>query len=412
MSQVPPLAPGREDLAGCLVLVLAGGQGERLYPLTRDRAKPAVPFGGAYRIIDFTLSNSLNSGLRRIYVLTQYKSLSLDRHIRQGWQMLNEVLGEFVAPIPPQQRIGGSWYRGTADAIYQNIYTLEHERPATVLVLSGDHVYRMDYGRMVARHHAARADLTIACIEVGREEARHFGIAVTDGEGRIVRWQEKPADPEPIPGTKDRFLASMGVYVFGTETLVRRVSQDARKDTEHDFGKNVIPDMLERDRVFAHRFEPPGGGPPYWRDIGRLEAYYEANMDLLAQDPPFRLDDPEWPIWTAAHNDPPVKVLSGPRGEGLLVDSLAAAGTVVRGGRVRRSVLGHRVAVGEGAEVEDSILLGSVTVGAGARVRRAIVDKGVRIPAGAVLGHDVNEDRARFTVTEEGLVVVPRGIVL
>ncbi|MCU0726058.1 MAG: glucose-1-phosphate adenylyltransferase [Planctomycetes bacterium] len=395
------------DLRDTLVLVLAGGQGERLYPLTRDRAKPAVPFAGAYRIVDFSLTNCLHSGLRRVYVLTQYKSLSLDRHIRRGWQVLSEALGEFVVPIPAQQRMGGSWYRGTADAIFQNVYTLEHERPKRVVILSGDHVYRMDYARMLAEHREKGADLTVACIDVGREQARHFGIAVTEEDGRIVRWQEKPSDPEPVPGGEQRFLASMGVYVFETEKLVRRVSEDARHDTEHDFGKNVIPEMLRRDRVFAHRFTDLGGGRPYWRDIGRIDSYYEANLDLVAPDPPFVLHDPSWPVWTAPNHDPPVKVVGG----GELKDAVVSAGATIRG-QVRRSVLGHRVLVGEGAVVEDSILFDGVRVGAGARVVRAIVDKDVAIPERAVLGTTEMPGADRFTVTATGIVVVPKGMVL
>jgi glucose-1-phosphate adenylyltransferase len=395
------------DLRDTVVLVLAGGQGERLYPLTRDRAKPAVPFGGAYRIVDFSLSNCLHSGLRRVYVLTQYKSLSLDRHIRRGWQVLSEALGEFVVPVPAQQRMGGSWYRGTADAIFQNVYTLEHERPKRVLILSGDHVYRMDYAPMLAAHRERGADLTVACIEVGREQARDFGIAVTDGEGRIVRWQEKPTDPEPVPGSADRYLASMGVYVFETEKLVRRVSEDARRGSEHDFGRNVIPEMLGGDRVFAHRFTDPVGGRAYWRDIGRIESYYEANLDLVAPDPPFVLHDPAWPVRTAPNQDPPVRVVGG----GELKDAVISSGSTVRG-RVRRSVVGHRVEIGEGGTVEDAILFDGVSVGAGARVTRAIVDKDVAIPPGAILGGPDMPGREQFTVTRSGIVVVPKGMLI
>jgi glucose-1-phosphate adenylyltransferase len=399
------------DLRDTLTIVLAGGQGQRLYPLTRDRTKPAVPFGGAYRIIDFTLSNCMNSGLRRIYVLTQYKSLSLSRHIRNGWSLFNEQFGEFVVSLPPQMRLGGSWYQGTADAIFQNIYTLERERPRSVAVLSGDHVYKMDYGKMLDFHRRSEADLTVACIEVGAEDAPHFGIAVVDEEQRIVRWQEKPAEPEPIPGTTDRFLASMGVYIFETNALVRRVSQDAKKSSSHDFGKDVIPAMIDADRVFAYPFvdENPGDGT-YWRDIGRLDAYFEANMDLVSPRPHFVLDDPAWPIHTIPKFSLPTRTVTHPEtGDvGSAEDCLLAAGAHVKGGRARRSVLGYHATVREGAEVSDSILMDEVEIGAGAKIRNAIIDKRVRIPEGTLVGFDPEEDARRFTMTESGIVVLPK----
>lgn len=353
----------------------------------------------------------MNSGLRRVYVLTQYKSLSLDRHLRLAWSLLSEEIEEFIVPVPPQMRLGGSWYRGTADAIYQNIYTLEQERPRHVVVLSGDHVYKMDYGKMLDYHRERGADLTVACIEVGREEAPHFGVAVTDREGRITGWEEKSPSPTPVPGSPDRYLASMGVYVFETEVLVRRVSADAKRDTAHDFGKSVIPGMIGRDRVFAYPFvgEDPAGGS-YWRDIGRIEAYYEANLDLLAAGPSIDLNDSAWPIRSAPYRAPPARTVSvpgGPRGE--VLDSLLASGTLVTGGRVERSVLGHDVRVGPGAIVADSILFDGVTVGKGAVVRGAIVDKAVAIPPGDRIGEDAGADRARFSVTEGGVIVLPKG---
>jgi glucose-1-phosphate adenylyltransferase len=402
-----------DGLKETLTIILAGGQGQRLYPLTRDRAKPSVPFGGSYRIIDFTLSNCLNSGLRRINVLTQYKSMSLERHIRQGWQLFNEFLGEFIVPIPPQQRLGGSWYLGTADAIYQNIYTLERERPRQVLILSGDHIYKMNYAKMLAQHLDSEAELTVACIEVGREDAPQFGIAVVDDDQRMRGWQEKPENPEPIPGTTDRYLASMGVYIFNTDTLVRRVSRDARRETEHDFGKNVIPGMLEDCRVFAHSFEDenPGDGPAYWRDIGRIGAYYDANMDLTAPHPQFKLYSEHWPIWTTPVIVPPVKTVSGEGGAvGEARDSLVAPGSILRGSHVERSVLGYEVHCDEGCRIHDSILMGDVKVGEGASIRRAIIDKHVRIPPGVIIGEDPEEDARRFTVTSNGISVVPRGL--
>jgi glucose-1-phosphate adenylyltransferase len=398
----------RREAPDCLTLVLAGGQGERLYPLTRDRAKPAVPFGGAYRIIDFTLSNCVNSGLRRIYVLTQYKSLSLESHIRRGWNLFNEALGEFIVPIPPQQRFGGSWYKGTADAIFQNIYTLERERPDRVLIVSGDHVYKMDYGRMLDFHLEREADLTVACIEVSRSRARHFGVAATDEDRRIVRWQEKPVEAACCAGDEDRCLASMGVYIFATDVLVRRVSQDAKQNTDHDFGKNVIPSMIDRDRVFAYPFaDVHGSDAPYWRDIGRVDAYYAAHMDLLDPDPQFTLFDRDWPIWTIPPHATPVKLVSA-GSPAKLIDSLAAPGTLIRGARVERSVLGCDVRIQPGSDVSESILMDDVEVGEGARVRRAIIDKRGKIPAGEEIGFDPARDAERFTVTEEGIVVVPR----
>jgi glucose-1-phosphate adenylyltransferase len=403
MMAIPEHDPSRT-----LVIILAGGQGERLYPLTRDRAKPAVPFGGAYRIIDFTLSSCLNSGLRRIYVLTQYKSLSLERHIRRGWSLLNERLGEFIVPIPPQQRLGGSWYQGTADAIFQNIYTLERERPETVVVLSGDHIYKMDYRKLLDHHWETGADLTVACLEVPREETRHFGVAVVDEDGRIVKWQEKPEDPTPIPGREDCYLASMGVYVFNTEVLVRRVSQDAKRSTAHDFGKDVIPGMIDRDRVFAYPFEnTEGEGTAYWRDIGRIDAYYEANLDLLATEPKFNLYDPSWPIWICPRSSPPAKTVFSAGAEGSVENILVSPGVRITDALVECSVLGFDVTIEPGAEVRGSIILDQVTIGRGARLTKVIVDKRVRIPPGEEIGIDPERDARRFKVTESGVVVVP-----
>ena len=401
----------RDDLRDTLVIILAGGQGERLHPLTRDRTKPAVPFGGAYRIVDFTLSNCLNSGLRRIYILTQYKSLSLARHLRRGWQIFNEGAGEFIVPVPPQMRLGGSWYQGTADAIFQNIYSLERERPKHVAVLSGDHIYKMNYGKMIDFHQRNEADLTAACIEVGRDEAQHFGIAVVDDDQRIVKWQEKPVDPEPIPGTGDRYLASMGVYIFETNALVRRVSQDAKRDSSHDFGKDVIPAMIDGDRVFAYPFEDENPtGSAYWRDIGRLDAYFDANMDLVSPEPHFVLEDPNWPIRTAAKFTLPTRTVTHlPTGQaGTALDSLLASGSHIKGGTVERSILGYHVTVREGARVSDSIIMDDVEVGAGSEIRRAIIDKRCMIPPGTKIGVDPEDDARRFQRTESGIVVIPK----
>ena len=398
-----------------LTMVLAGGQGERLYPLTRDRAKPAVPFGGIYRIIDFTLSNCVNANLRRVYVLTQYKSSSLDRHLRLGWNIFNPELGEFLYTIPPQQRAAETWYRGTADAIYQNIYTLEQERPGRVLVLSGDHVYKMDYSRMLRFHEERDADLTVACVEISRDRAGQLGVMEVDGEARIVGFEEKPEHPKPTPDDPERSLVSMGVYVFRTETLVRAVAEDAKRNTSHDFGRNIIPELVAGGRVFAYRFQDENRKEEqYWRDIGAIDTYYEANMDLVAVVPLFNLYDSAWPIRTYQEQYPPAKTVFDEAGEGgrrgMLLNTLVAGGCIVSGGRVERSVLSYGVRVHSHAVVEDAILMEGVDVGRGAHVRRAIIDKDVIVPPGCRIGLDPAEDRRRFAVTEGGVVVVPKGL--
>ena len=400
-------------LRNTLTMVLAGGQGERLYPLTRDRAKPAVPFGGIYRIIDFTLSNCLNSNLRRIYVLTQYKSSSLDLHLRLGWSILNDELGEYIYTIPPQQRMADRWYRGTADAIFQNVYTLEQERPERVLILSGDHIYKMDYGRMLRFHAEAGADLTVACVEVPLSKASQLGVMEVDGDNRIVGFEEKPAHPKPVPGGADCALASMGVYVFNTETLVRMLSADAKRDTAHDFGKNIIPELVKGGKVFAHNFREGNCNPTvYWRDIGLLDTYWEANMDLVSLQPEFDLYDPAWPIRTHQEPYPPARVLTGrtPEGESTAANALVSGGCVVTDARVAHCVLSYGVQIEPGAEVSDSILMEGVVVGEGARLHRAIVDKDVAIPPGCRIGVDPGADASRFAVTPGGIVVVPKGM--
>jgi len=392
-------------------MVLAGGQGQRLYPLTRDRAKPAVPFGGVYRIIDFTLSNCINSGIRRVFVLTQYKSSSLDYHIHFGWNILSPELGEFIRTIPPQQRTSTSWYLGTADAIYQNIYTLEQERPDLTLVLSGDHVYKMNYQAMVEFHREKRADLTIACLPVSRDEATRFGVAVVDPDARIIEFQEKHPEPATIPGSPEMCLASMGVYLFNTATLVRQVIADAKTDSEHDFGKNIIPKMVKTHAVYAHDFKDENKKPvKYWRDIGTRDAYWEANMDLVAVDPLFNLYDPEWPIRTAPLQCPPAKTVFNEQGRvGAVYNSLISPGCIVSGGRVERSVLSPNVRVEEGASVAESIIMEGSSIGRGCRVHRAIIDKNIHIPDGLDIGLDPEADAERFVITSNGVVVVPRG---
>lgn len=401
-----------------VAMLMAGGVGNRLYPLTRDRAKPAVPFGALYRIVDFTLSNCLNSGLFRINILTQYRSFSLHRHVREAWgSMFNLQRGEYVELIPPQQRIHGDWYRGTADAIFQNVYLLENEKPEYVLILSGDHIYSMDYGKLIRAHVERGAALTVACLEAPLAEASRFGVMVIDETERVVGFEEKPEQPKPVPGDPDTALVSMGIYVFSTADLVRMLVQDAREETAHDFGKNIIPTMVGREMpVYAYRFrDEQTGGMAYWRDIGTLDSYYEANVDLLSPTPQCNLHDPAWPIHTLVGAAPPAKTvhdLAEQGRVGMATESLLAPGCIVSGGRVRRSLLSPDVKVNSYSEVTDSILFRGVDVGRRAVVRRAIVDKHVTIPEGYQIGVDHEQDRKRFTVTPEGVVVVPKGIIL
>ncbi len=397
-----------------LAMVLAGGRGERLYPLTRDRAKPAVPFGGIYRIIDFTLSNCLNSDIRRIYALTQYKSISLHRHIQFGWNILSAPLGEFIEVIPAQQRINEHWYQGTADAIFQNIYTIQQEKPDLILILSGDHIYKMDYRKMIEFHIERRADLTIAAIRMERRLSKEFGVIQVNEEGQVIGFEEKPEEPKTIPGDPEGILASMGVYVFPTEILVRRLIEDARSDSTHDFGKDIIPRMIKRDRVFAFDFrQGDRGGVGYWRDVGTIDAYFEANMDLVSVSPQLNLYDTSWPIFTYQLPYPPAKTVLEEEGRmGMAINSIISNGCIISGGSVKRSILSPRVKIHSYAEVEDSILLEGVDIGRHAKVRRTIIDKEVQIPPGMKIGYDLDEDSKRFTVTASGIVVVPKGMRL
>jgi glucose-1-phosphate adenylyltransferase len=395
-------------------MVLAGGRGERLYPLTRDRAKPAVPFGGIYRIIDFTLSNCLNSDIRQIYTITQYKSISLHRHIQLGWNILSAPLREFIGVIPAQQRIDEHWYQGTADAIFQNIYTLQEERPDLVLILSGDHIYKMDYRKMIAFHIEKEADLTVAAIRMDRKLSREFGVMEIDKDWRIIGFQEKPEVPKTIPGDPEGILASMGIYIFNTELLVRRLIEDARSDSTHDFGKDIIPMMIGKDQVFAFDFRHGDmGGTEYWRDVGTIDAYFEANMDLVSVIPQLNLYDPQWPILTYQLPYPPAKTVLVEEGRaGTALNSIVSNGCIISGGSIKRSILSPRVLVHSYAEVEDSILLEGVDVGRYAKIRRTIIDKDVQIPQGMKIGYDLDEDAKRFTVTGSGIVIVPKWIKL
>ena len=404
-------------MARVLTLILAGGKGTRLEPLTRDRAKPAVPFGGIYRIIDFTLSNCLNSGLRRILLLTQYKAASLDRHINLGWRFMNREFDEYIDILPPQQRLNDSWYSGTADAVYQNIYSIEHSRPDLVLILAGDHIYKMDYSAMIAQHQAAEAELTIACLPVPLEEGRGFGVMQVDGQNNVVDFEEKPAEPHPLPGDSSQCLASMGIYVFNARFLFEELCQDAMQPgSQHDFGRNIIPRLIGTRRVQAFPFRDKNTGHrSYWRDVGTIDAFYEANRDLIAVEPELNLYDSAWPIRTFQGQFPPPKFIfsdqaTDPPRVGHALDSMVSGGCVVSGGEVCRSILSPGVRVKSWSRVEDSLLFDGVEIGRHAQVRRAIIDKGVKIADRDRIGFDPDEDRARgFTVSEGGVVVIGKG---
>ena len=399
-----------------LAVILAGGKGSRLEPLTRDRAKPAVPFGGAYRIIDFSLSNCLNSGLRKMLVLTQYKAMSLDRHINLGWRgYLCRELGEFIDVVPPQQRIDEHWYQGTADAVYQNIYTIEKERPEYVVILAGDHIYKMDYSAMVDFHLQSEADLTIGALKVPVETARQFGVMQVDRDSRVVGFEEKPPRPTSIPGDPGSALASMGIYIFTARFLFEQLCLDATRHTSsHDFGNDVIPSIIDTHRVFGYPFTDENRkSNAYWRDVGTLDAYYEANMDLVSVDPQLNMYDRHWPIRTFQPNTPPPKFVfaekdaTGRRGEAL--DSIVCVGSIVSGGQVEKSILGADTRINSYARVEDSILFDGVDVGRHAKIRRAIIDKEVQIPARIEIGYEPDLDRRRgFTVTDSGVTVIAR----
>jgi glucose-1-phosphate adenylyltransferase len=400
-----------------LTIVLAGGKGTRLEPLTRDRAKPAVPFGGIYRIIDFPLSNCINSGLRQIMVLTQYKARSLDRHLTNAWTFLSRELGEFIEVLPPQQRIDEHWYKGTADAIYQNIYSIEKEDPEYVLILAGDHIYKMDYGDMLRQHLERSADLTIGCIPVPLRESIHFGVMQVDKQDKVIGFQEKPREASPLPDDPHRCLGSMGIYVFAAKLLYELLLQDAgRQDSEHDFGKNIIPRMMETHKVFAFRFRDKNRkAVPYWRDVGTLDAYYQANMDLVEIDPVLNLYDRDWPIRTWQPQMPPPKFVFSDEGTGQhvrrgeAIDSMVCQGCIISGGHVRKSILAPDVRVNSYALVESSILFEGVDIGRNCRIRRAIIDKDVKVPQASTIGYDLEQDKARgFVTTEQGVVVIPK----
>ena len=388
-----------------LTMVMAGGRGERLYPLTRDRAKPAVPFGGIFRIIDFTLSNCINSGLRKICVLTQYKSVSLMSHLYLGWNVVSRELNEFIEVIPAQQRIGEVWYRGTADSIYQNIYKIEDENPEHVLILGGDHVYKMDYSRMIQFHRDREADLTVGIFQFKKEKAREFGIIRVDSNRRVKELVEKPSD---LTSFKDKFVyVSMGIYIFNTKVLKKVLYHDAEdKKSSHDFGRNVIPAMLKKHKVYGFIFNEEEKNS-YWRDIGTIDAYYESNMELVKSQPKINLYNLKWPIRTYQGQFPPAKVLKI-KGCGNICDSIISHGCIIKGGVVEKSVLSYGVKILENAKVSNSILMEGVQIRKSSVVKNAIIDKDVSIPSGMQIGIDIKEDRKRFTVTDSGIIVVAK----
>ena len=391
-----------------LVLILAGGEGSRLGELTKWRAKPAVPFGGIYRMIDFTLSNCVNSGLRRISVLTQYKSNSLIRHLQRGWSFMRAEIGEFVEIIPAQQRMNKEWYRGTADALYQNIDIIHRHAPQYVMVLGGDHIYTMDYSKMLMQHINSKADMTVACIEIPRMEARDFGVMSVDENMRISQFTEKPANPEAMPGKPDTALASMGIYVFSTRFLYDSLIADAKDETSaHDFGKNIIPHVIHNSVTIAYPYHNDQGEMAYWRDVGTVDAYWKANMELCSVKPELNLYNANWPIWTYQTQHPPAKfIFDDEDRRGEAINSLVSGGCIIAGARVKRSVIFYATHIETGSLVKDSVVLPRVYIGKNCRIIHAIIDKGTRIPDNTVIGEDSTEDAKHFHVSGEGVVLV------
>jgi glucose-1-phosphate adenylyltransferase len=402
-KNIPRLA--RDTLA----LVLAGGRGSRLHELTRWRAKPAVYFGGKFRIIDFPLSNCVNSGIRRISVLTQYKAHSLIRHLVRGWSSFQSELGEFVEVLPASQRTTSNWYAGTADAIYQNLDIIRSLRPKYILVLSGDHIYKMDYRSMLAYHVEKQADMTVSCIEVSLEDAKGFGVISINDKNQVLSFDEKPAEPQPIPGSSEVALASMGNYVFNTDFLYEKLQQDATNNqSSHDFGKDIIPSIIDDSQVYAYPFrDVQSSDKPYWRDVGTLDAFWEANMDLVDVTPELNLYDEDWPILTHQAQLPSAKfVFRDPDRRGMALDSIVSGGCIISGATIERSLLFSKVQVNSFSKVEESVILPEVNIGRHSRIKRAIIDRGCVLPEGSVIGEDLEGDAERFRVTSKGIVLV------
>lgn len=396
-----------------LTIILAGGAGSRLQPLTALRAKPSVPFGGKYRIIDFTLSNCLHSGLRKILVLTQYKSHSLQKHLRDGWSIFNPELGDYVTPVPAQMRHGNKWYEGTADAIYQNSYLLERSDAKWTIILSGDHIYRMDYAAMLDTHKTSGADVTLACMKVPLDEASQFGVISANEEQKVTAFVEKPDSPQPCTDDANQALVSMGIYIFSTKLLLELLEKDgADESSSHDFGKDILPKLIHTHTVQAHRFGDKKGrvsADNYWRDVGTIESYYQANMDLLEPIPPLDLYQKDWPIRSYQSQTPPARAVSSSSGKaGTLVNSMLSGGTIISGGDVIHSVLFQKVFVDDGASISNSVLFSNVKVGKDVVLKNCIVDKYVTIPDGESIGVDIEQDKKRFTVTSSGIVVIPQ----
>ena len=400
-----------------LGMIMAGGKGSRLYPLTRERAKPAVPFGGKYRIVDFVLSNFLNSAIHSVYVLTQFKSQSLLQHLRDGWQFSNLLQNQFIIPVPAQMRAGESWYQGTADAIFQNINLIEQSRPDAVAIFSADHIYRMDIRQMISFHRAKYASVTVACLPIPKENVSAFGAVARDSAGNILSFHEKQASPPEIPGRPGWCLVSMGNYIFETDVLLGELYQDAeREDSRHDFGHDILPRMISKQRVVVYDFQEnridgeAEHNQGYWRDVGTVDAYYEAAMDLLSPRPSLNLYNRQWPIHTAEYNDPPSKVVRGEEGRlGQVENSMLCGGSVIAGGLVRSSILGRNTYTCEGAEVENCIVLDNCVIAPGCRLRQVILDKNVRLEPGTVIGYDRETDGRRYSVSDNGIVVVSGG---
>jgi glucose-1-phosphate adenylyltransferase len=400
-----------------LGVLLAGGAGERLFPLTRNRAKPAVPFGGHYRIIDITLSNCINSGLRKVYIMTQYKALSLNRHIREGWTgIVAQELGEFFEMMPPMQRTGANWYMGTADAVYQNIYSIGSEQPKYVIILSGDHIYKMNYARMLDYHEETKAEVTLATLPISPDEVSRFGVVEVAQSGEVMGFHEKPATTSiRSPFNPEAVDASMGIYIFNTETLLRALIADAEdENSKHDFGHNILPGLLGQARMMAYSFVDENKQKAlYWRDVGTLDAYYDANMDLCAVSPIFNLYDKGWPIRTRMRQYPPAKFVFGEPGRsGMAVNSIITAGVIISGASVYNSVLSQDVRVNSYCDIDASIIFSHVNIGRHCRIRRAIIDRDVQIPEGTVIGFDPVEDKRRYFVTPSGLTIVTRDVSL